>query len=248
MVTGGGGGIGEAAARRLAAEGASVAVLDARFDAAFTVAESIVETGASALAVRCDVSIEGDVIRAVAESARFLSGLDIVVCSAGITRPARTHQLTLADWQTVIDVNLTGAFLTIREALPHLVAAGSSAIVTIGSVASIVAAGRTCAYDASKAGLLQLTRSVAVEYVADGLRANCLCPGAVSTDLVANTRALHGPDESDRVAGPSTRIRVPMERVASPDEIASVVAFLASDDASFMTAAAVAVDGGYTAI
>ncbi|MCW2740653.1 MAG: short-chain dehydrogenase/reductase, partial [Blastococcus sp.] len=232
----------------LAAKGAAVAVLDARVDAARAVAQSITAAGGVAIGIGCDVRDESAVVSAIAESARALHGLDTLVCSAGITRPARTHQLSLTDWHAVLDVNLTGTFLAIREAIPHLIDAGASAVVTIGSVASIVAAGRTCAYDASKAGVLQLTRSIAVEYADDGLRANCLCPGAVATDLVANTRALLGPDNSDRTAGPSMTVKVPMGRVADPAEIAAVVAFLVSDDASFMTAAAVPVDGGYTAI
>jgi len=248
VVTGGGSGIGAATAARVAAEGAAVTVLDALGDTAETVAADIRAAGGTATGLRCDVGDERAVGDAVTRAAREMDGIDGLVCSAGITRPARTHELTLADWETVIRVNLTGAFLPIRDCLPHLVAAGASAIVTIGSVASIVSAGRTPAYDASKAGLLQLTRSVAVEYVDDGVRANCLCPGAVATSLVSNTRALHGADNSDRVAGASARIRPPMERVADPSEIATVVAFLLSTESSFMTAAAVAVDGGYTAI
>jgi NAD(P)-dependent dehydrogenase (short-subunit alcohol dehydrogenase family) len=248
VITGGGSGIGAASAVRLSAEGASVAVLDALADPAAEVAARISATGGHAVAVRCDVADEAQTKDAIRQAADALGGIDGVVCSAGITRPARTHELTLADWYKVLDVNLTGSFLAIRESLPHLLEAGSGSIVTIGSVASLVSAGRTCAYDASKAGVLQLTRSVAVEYVDDGIRANCLCPGAVATGLVANTRALHGPDNSDRVAGASARIQAPMSRVADPAEIAAVVAFLLSDEASFLTAAAVAVDGGYTAI
>jgi NAD(P)-dependent dehydrogenase (short-subunit alcohol dehydrogenase family) len=248
VVTGGGGGIGAASALRVAADGSAVAVLDARGDAAEQVADQIRSAGGKAAGMACDVSDETSVIDAIAAASAALGGIDGLVCSAGITRPARTHELTLADWHTVIGVNLTGTFLAIRECLPHMIRERSSSIVTIGSPASVVAAGRVCAYDASKGGVLQLTRSVAVEYVNDGLRANCLIPGAVQTGLVANTRALYGPDNSDREAGASARIQVPMSRIADPAEIASAVSFLLSDEASFITAAAIPVDGGYTAI
>jgi len=148
----------------------------------------------------------------------------------------------------VIGVNLTGVFLTLKHALPFLLEAGGGAIVTIGSTASLVAAGRTASYDASKGGVLQLTRAVAVEYAEQGIRANCVCPGVVRTDLAANSRVLDAPLSADDAAGPSTRLRIPMPRAADPSEIAAVVAFLCSDDASFLTGAAVPVDGGYTAI
>ena len=157
--------------------------------------------------------------------------------------------MALADWQLVISVNLTGVFLVVKHSLAHLLDAGGGAIVTVGSTASLVAAGRTASYDASKGGVLQFTRAVAVEYVDQGIRANCVCPGVVSTDLAAHSRALDAPLETgDGVPGPSGRLRVPMSRAADPSEIAAVVAFLCSDEASFLTGAAIPVDGGYTAI
>jgi NAD(P)-dependent dehydrogenase (short-subunit alcohol dehydrogenase family) len=125
---------------------------------------------------------------------------------------------------------------------------GGGAIVTIGSVSSVVAAGRTCAYDASKGGVLALTRSIAVENAEHGIRANCVLPGIVRTPLAANSVELYGQMSGDTSKLPVNRIRVPMERHADPSEIASVVAFLASEDASFMTGAAITADGGYTAI
>ncbi len=249
LVTGGASGIGRASALRLAAEGASVAVVDVRAGAADPVAAEVTAAGGHAIALTCDVRDEASVETATRAAADAFDGLDTVVACAGITATGATHAVALADWQLVISVNLTGVFLVVKHALAHLLDAGGGAIVTVGSTASLVAAGRTASYDASKGGVLQFTRAVAVEYVDQGIRANCVCPGVVSTDLATHSRALDAPLETgDGVPGPSGRLRVPMSRAADPSEIAAVVAFLCSDEASFLTGAAIPVDGGYTAI
>jgi NAD(P)-dependent dehydrogenase (short-subunit alcohol dehydrogenase family) len=170
-----------------------------------------------------------------------------VVAAAGIARSSDTHATTLEEWELVLRVNLTGTFLTIKHTLPHLLDRGAGAIVTIGSVASLVAAGPSPSYDASKGGVLQLTRSVAAEYADRGVRANCVLPGKVRTGLIANTEALSGASARQATA-PSAWVEPPLSRLADPAEIAGVIAFLLSDDASFITGAAVPVDGGYTAI
>jgi NAD(P)-dependent dehydrogenase (short-subunit alcohol dehydrogenase family) len=244
VVTGAGSGIGRACAHRLADQGAAVAVLDVRGDAAAGVTAEI---GRGAVGLPCDVTSDASVRDAVHGAAERLGGLDTVVAAAGIARPAPTHELSLEEWETTLRVNLTGVFLTLKHSLGHLRECDGGAIVTIGSVASLVAAGSSAAYDASKGGVLQLTRAVAVEYADSGIRANCVCPGYVDTSLARNSRELHGPARSAEHA-PAHRIRRPIERVADPAEIASVVAFLCSDAASFMTGVAVPVDGGYTAI
>ena len=156
--------------------------------------------------------------------------------------------MSLEEWEAVIRVNLTGTFLTIKHALPYLVASGSSAIVTVGSVASLVAAGTAVSYDASKGGVLQLTKGIAVEFVDQGVRANCVCPGVTATRLARNSRTLHGTPSAAATESPATRLRIPMSRAAEASEIAAAIAFLCSDDASFITGTSLAVDGGYTAI
>jgi NAD(P)-dependent dehydrogenase (short-subunit alcohol dehydrogenase family) len=245
LVTGAASGIGLAVAQRLVAEGAQVVMVDLRREA---LADSCSELGESAHALACDVGSEPDVAGSVRNAIAWLGGLDIVVTSAGIVRTGSTPELSLATWDTVIRVNLTGTFLVLKHCLGPMRARGGGAIVTIGSVASVVAAGRTCAYDAAKAGVLALTRSVAVENAEHGIRANCVLPGIVRTPLAANSVALYGHMSVDTSKLPISRIRVPMDRYAEPAEIASVVAFLASADASFMTGAAITADGGYTAI
>jgi NAD(P)-dependent dehydrogenase (short-subunit alcohol dehydrogenase family) len=247
IVTGAGSGIGRACAALLARHGTAVALADLRGDAVDRVADEITADGGRAIGIVCDVGDEESVAGAVTGAAAEFGGLDTVVAAAGIVRPGPTTDLTLAEWDTIIRVNLTGVFLTLKHTLGRLAAAGGGTVVTIGSVASLVAAGSAASYDASKGGVLQLTRAVAAEYADRNIRANCVCPGLVKTPLARNSERLYGP-LSFRDDPPFTRVRRLVERPADPAEIAAVVAFLCSDAASFMTGAAVPVDGGYTAI
>ena len=150
------------------------------------------------VALAVDVGDEASVADAVAATVAELGAIDTVVASAGIALAGTTDSLTLEEWETVIRINLTGTFLTLKHTLPHLCASGRGAIVTIGSVASIVAAGRVSSYDASKGGVLQLTRAVAVEYADRGVRANCVCPGVTADEPRRDQPVDHRVDEDDR--------------------------------------------------
>jgi 3-oxoacyl-[acyl-carrier protein] reductase len=253
FVTGGGSGIGRAAALRLAEEGAAVAVCDKREANAREVADVIEKSGARALAVAADVGDEAQLSGAVGEAVAALGGLDSVFANAGTAGSGWIHETALADWEAVLRVNLTGVFLTAKHTLPHLMEAGGGAVVTTGSIASFVVGpgGSAASYAASKGGVLQLTKQIAVDYGAHGIRANCLCPGGVKTNI--------GPNAAEDIASHSTPIpeggrlprslfRTALSRMSEPAEQAAVVAFLLSDDASFITGTAVLADGGLTAI
>jgi NAD(P)-dependent dehydrogenase (short-subunit alcohol dehydrogenase family) len=243
-VTGAGSGIGRACARRLAADGAAVAAVDRQTARAEETAALITANGEIAVPLEADVSSAAAVEQVVQTAVDRLGGLDIIVTAAGVIQVVATHEMDPADWDRMLAVNLTGTFLPVRFGLPHLMREGG-AIVTIASVAAVVAGGASSSYDASKGGVLQFTRAVGAEYAVYGVRANCVCPGRVQTSLRQTSQQSF---EATGAAGGALRVDVPIDRAADPAEIAAAVAFLCSDDASFMTGSAVMADGGYTAV
>ena len=251
LITGGGGGVGRATALRLAAEGASVAVLDRRSDDAQKAAMAVEEAGGTAIALTCDVTSELSVRSQIATAVEALGGLDVVHVNHATLSMGRLHELSLDDWNQVIQVNLTGAFLVLREVLPVLVAGGGGAVVTTGSIEAVGIHTRSPAsasYPASKGGLLMLTRAIAVEYAEHGIRANCVCPGAVRTNIMANIAAdFPGTPERDHWK-PPLPFQCPDDEPSSPEDIAAAVAYLASDDARKVTGTTLMVDGGWSAI
>jgi NAD(P)-dependent dehydrogenase (short-subunit alcohol dehydrogenase family) len=241
LVTGGASGMGRATALLLAREGTAVAVVDRAADAAEDVAREITIGGGNAIAATADVGREAEVAAAVASAVEAFGGLDGAVTSAGVFHGGDLKPLgevELDDFLFVLQVNLAGTFLAIKHAVPHLVER-KGAVVTIASTAALKGHGYGSGYTASKGGVAALTRLAAVQYGRQGVRVNCICPGGVDTPMTAGTWDL--PEALERI-----RRHVPLQRVARPEEIASVAAFLLSDAASHLTGQTIAVDGGST--
>lgn len=251
IVTGAGSGIGAATARRLAEEGARVTVADVRGATAAAVAAEIREAGGEALDVACDVSDEAQVAEMVRRTVERFGRVTGLFANAGTAGRGWIHQMALADWRRVLSVNLDGAFLSAKHVLPELLKAGRGTIVTTGSIASVVigGAGSAASYAASKGAILQLTRQIAVDYGPQGIRAVCVCPGAVRSSMGTNAAEdRQGDATPSDTPLPRAPNWTPMQRASSPAEIASVVSFLLSDEASFITGSAVFADGGLLAI
>jgi len=231
LVTGAGSGIGEAVARGLHAEGAEVLLADVRAEPVEAIAA---ELGARATPVTLDVRDEQAVRRVTAD-------LDVLANVAGIGSTTTAPETALDTWEDVFAVNARGTFLCCKHAIPAMVARGGGAIVNMGSVAGLVGLRNRAAYCASKGAVIALTRALAIDHVADGVRVNAVCPGTVDSPWVR--RLVDDVGESLD----ALRARQPMGRLGTPDEIAMAVLYLASDDAAFVTGTAFVIDGGLTA-
>ncbi|MGH0035828.1 MAG: SDR family NAD(P)-dependent oxidoreductase [Myxococcota bacterium] len=236
LVTGAASGIGRATLLRLASEGAALFATDVQSEALESAAKEARELGARVEARVADVGDESQVIDAVGSCVSELGGLDVLCNIAGILRFDHTHEVGLDDWSRILTINLTGTFLMCRESIPHLLARRGN-IVNMSSTAALAGHAWAAPYAASKGGVLGLTSTLAIEYGKQGLRANAICPGSISTPIQEAFRLPEGGDMK------LIRRIMPLDEFRGPESVASVVAFLASSDAAHINGEHVRVDG-----
>jgi len=242
VVTAGGAGIGAATARRFAGEGAAVVVADLSGTRAEAVASSITASGGRAAAIKMDASDPEAVQRTIRLALDTFGRLDAMVNNAGLAEAAPLDRISLESWNRVIAVTLTSVFLGMKYCLPIMRAQGNGVIVNTASVSGTAGDYGLSSYNAAKAGVINLTRSAAIENARDNIRINCVCPGAIDTRGIQ----LLGRERADELRRQHAAVH-PIGRVGEAEEIASTLLFLASDEASFITGAAIVVDGGLTA-
>lgn len=241
VVTGAASGIGRATAKRLASEGAAVYCADIATEGAEETAKAITTSGGKAFSGSIDVADLASCEAGIERASQALGGLDLLANVAGILRPGHTHEQDASVFDLTISINLTGTFYMCRSALPKLLE-GGGAIVNMASAAALQGVPYNAAYCASKAGVVGLTRSLASEYSRRNIRVNCICPGGVLTPMTQAGFPVDGLD-----LRLMARIAPQMQKIGQPDDIAALVAYLASEEAAYMTGSAITIDGGQLA-
>jgi len=244
LLTGGTSGIGEATALLFAHEGARVAITGRNAERGEKITEKIKRSGGRSIFIKTDVRHAMDCKAAVDSTLGEFGRLDILFNNAGLFYAHDALECSEDEWDLQIDVNLKGTFLMSKYALPAMIAQGSGVIINNSSGWGLVGGDKAVAYCASKGGVVLLTKAMAVDHGRQGIRVNCICPGDVDTPMLPEDAKFRGLKWDDYIAGAANR---PMGRVGTAEEIAKAVLFLASDDSSFMTGAALVVDGGGTA-
>ncbi|PJZ01490.1 MULTISPECIES: dihydroanticapsin 7-dehydrogenase [Bacillus] len=244
LITGGASGIGYAAVQAFLNQKANVVVAD--IDEAQGEEMVRKENHDGLHFVQTDITDEAACQQAVQSAVDTFGGLDVLINNAGIEIVAPIHEMELSDWNKVLQVNLTGTFLMSKYALKHMLAAGKGNIINTCSVGGVVAWPDIPAYNASKGGVLQLTRSMAVDYAKHQIRVNCVCPGIIDTPLNEKSFLENNEGTLEEIKKEKAKVN-PLLRLGKPEEIANVMLFLASDLSSYMTGSAITADGGYTA-
>jgi NAD(P)-dependent dehydrogenase (short-subunit alcohol dehydrogenase family) len=240
IITGAASGIGKATAKLFAEHGAKVVVADIDKDGGSQTVTQIQNGGNEAIFVETDVTLKVDTEKMVAQTIETYGKLDILFNNAGIAMRLPVAELPEEDWHRCLDVNLTGVFLCAKAAIPAMLKNGCGSIINMSSIYGVVGADVRAAYVASKGGVTNLTRGMALDYAESNIRVNCICPGFVETPLVAGV--IKTPEEYQALAD-----KHPMCRLGQPEEIAYGALYLASDESAFVTGIALPIDGGYTA-
>ena len=244
VVTGAGAGIGLAAATALAREGARLAIVDLDAHAGEIAVHQCVNYRTQAKFFDCNIAVPEEVDRMVTDVTSEWGRIDILVNNAGIYIQGDVIRTAPVDWEKILAVNLTGAFLCTRAVIPVMIQQGGGVIVNVGSEAGLVGIGNQVAYNVSKAGIIALTRSCAVDFAPHGVRVNCVCPGTTETPLV---QAAVQRSEDPIAARRKLEAVRPLNRLGKPEEIASAILYMASDEAGYATGSILSIDGGYTA-
>ena len=245
IVTGGGKGIGQAIARRFGQEGARVAIWEQDEEASKATTDEITKDGDSAIQVACDVTNPESISSALRQTAEELGAPSILVNNAGIAHVGTATNTSEEDFDRIMKVNAKGAFLCLQAVLPVMVENGGGAVLNLASIASKLGIADRFAYSASKGAILAMTLSVAKDYIEQGIRCNCVCPGRVHTPFVDGFLEKYYPGEDEReLKFKELSEYQPIGRMGKPEEIANLAAFLCSEEASFITGGAYDVDGG----
>jgi NAD(P)-dependent dehydrogenase (short-subunit alcohol dehydrogenase family) len=241
LITGAASGIGRAITHLFAQEGAAVALFDLNLEAAQAVSLQLAKAGHRSIALHGDVSSAQDCERAVRDTLAAFGCLTVLVNNAGTIRRASVVDTTEEEWDRALEVNLKSVYLMSRQAIPHMAARGGGAILNIGSGWGLVGGRRAASYCASKAGVVNLTRAMALDHAEQGIRVNCICPGDTHTPMLSAEAEQLGQDRSAFFADAASR---PLGRVGQPEDIAQAALYLISDAASFVTGSILVVDGG----
>ncbi len=243
-VSGAASGMGEAIARLFAKEGAAVALIDVQVELGRAAEARIRKDGGRATFIECDVRREDAMRSSIEQTVQSFGGLHIIVNCAGIVQVRQLHELDVADWDRLMDINVKSIFLSLKHGVEHLRKNPRSYVVNIGSVGSFIGQGATPAYTASKGAVLQLSKSIALDYAADGVRCNCVCPGITDTPMFRE----HMNKTPDPEAAIEARLRrVPIGVALTPDDIAKSVLYFSCEDSAGITGTSLIIDGGYLA-